>query len=399
MTSTLQQRISRMGLAAAGAVLTLVVLLAFGVATTPVAQAQTFTDLYNFTGSSDGGYPYASLIRDAVGNLYGTTYYAGASGYGTVFKVNKKGVETVLYNFTGGADGGYPFAGLIRDKVGNLYGTTYYGGATGYGTVFKVDKKGTETVLYSFTGGTTDGCYPYQGVVQDKTGNFYGTTESCGASSNGTVFKLSKKGTLTLLHSFAGGTSDGAAPLYGSLLMGKNGNLYGVTEAGGATGQGTVYKLSKKGTETVLYSFAGGTTDGCYPFGSVALDKTNNVYGTAESCGASSAGIVWKVNKKGTETVLYNFTGGADGAYPLAGVILDATGNLYGDTEVGGASGLGAVYKLSKKGTETVLHSFAGSDGEIPLGGVIRDAKGTLYGTTADGGSGGYGVVWQITKK
>ncbi len=399
MTKQLQPRISRMGLAAASAALVLAVLLVFGVMTTPSAQAQTFTDLYNFTGPTDGGYPYAGVVRDAAGNLYGTTYYGGTSGYGTVFQVDKKGTETVLHNFTNGTDGGYPIAGLIRDEAGNLYGTTSSGGAHNLGTVFKVNRKGTETVLHSFAGGSTDGCDPYQGVIQDKAGNFYGTTYACGASGGGTVFKLSKQGTLTLLHNFAGGPSDGTAPLYGSLLMDKTGNLYGVTEVGGTAGQGVLYKVNTKGTVRVLHNFVNAPTDGCYPLGSVTMDKMNNIYGTTKSCGTSGAGVVWKVNKKGAESVLYSFTGGADGASPFAGVILDAKGNVYGDTEAGGASGLGAVYELSKKGTETVLHSFAESDGGTPYGGVIMDAKGTLYGTTETGGSGNYGVVWQITKK
>jgi uncharacterized repeat protein (TIGR03803 family) len=399
VTNTRQQRNSKIRLGAASAALTLVVVLMLGLVTTQSAQAQTFTDLYNFTGGADGGYPYATLVRDAAGNLYGTTYIGGSSSYGTVFKVDTSGTETVLYSFTGGADGGYPFAGLVRDTAGNLYGTTYYGGSSNYGTVFKVATSGTETVLHTFAGGTTDGCYPYGGLLRDKAGNLYGTTEVCGASSQGTVFKVATSGTETVLHSFTGGTTDGGNPLYTSLLMDKKGNLYGVTYGGGTSSEGVVYKLSKTGTLTVLHSFSGGTTDGCYPYGTPAMDKKGNLYSTTDSCGSSSVGILWKVSKKGTETVLHNFAGGStDGAYPIAGVIMDAKGNLYGDTDGGGTSSLGTVYKLSKTGTVTLLHSFAGSDGEIPIGGLIRDSKGTLYGDTVEGGSGSYGTVWQLTK-
>ncbi len=310
MTNILQQRVSKMRLGAASATLTLVVVLGLGAAAIPSAQAQTFNDLYNFAGPTlDGAYPYGVFVRDTKGNLYGTTYYGGSSYAGTVFEISKTGTETILYNFTGSSDGGYPFTGLVRDAKGNLYGTTEGGGASGYGTVFKV-AKGVETVLYSFAGGTTDGCYPYQGLVEDKAGNLYGTTESCGATGEGTAFKISKAGKEKVLHSFAGGSSDGAFPIYGNLAMDKTGNLYGVTEEGGTSSEGVVYKLSKKGTLTVLHSFAGGTTDGCYPLGSVAINKTGNVYGTTEACGSSSAGTVWELTKKGTETVLYNFTDG-----------------------------------------------------------------------------------------
>ena len=398
MINILQQRVSKMRLGAASAALALLVVLVLGAATTPSAQAQTFNDLYNFAGpTSDGGYPYGVLVRDTKGNLYGTTYYGGSSSAGTVFVVSKTGTETILYNFTGASDGGYPFTGLVRDAKGNLYGTTSSGGASGYGTVFKV-AKGVETVLWSFTGGTTDGCYPYQGLVEDKAGNLYGTTESCGTTGEGTVFKVSKAGKEKVLHSFAGGSTDGEFPFYGNLTMDKTGNIYGVAEAGGADGYGVAYKMNKKGTVTVLYSFAGGTTDGCYPLGSVAVDKTGNVYGTAESCGTGGAGTAWKVSKKGIETVLYSFTDGAsDGGYPLSGVARDTKGNVYGTCEVGGASGLGTVFEVSKTGTLTLLHSFSGSDGEIPIGGVNLDAKGNLYGTAADGGTDGYGVVWSLT--
>jgi len=396
VTDTLQQRISKVRLGAASAALTLGVVLVLGVVATQSAQAQTFTVLYNFTGSSDGAYPYAILLRDAAGNLYGTTE-VGGSGNGVVFKVDTSGKETVLYSFTGGADGGYPFAGVVRDKSGNLYGTTEAGGSSALGTVFKVDTSGTETVLHSFAGGTTDGCYPYGGLLRDKAGNLYGTTADCGASSVGTVFKIDTSGAETVLHSFT--VSDGGYPFYTSLLMDKKGNLYGVTSSGGTSGEGVVYKLSKSGTLTVLHSFTGGATDGCYPYGTPAMDKKGTLYGTAEACGSSSEGIVWKVSKTGTETVLHSFAGGSsDGGYPLAGVIMDAKGNLYGDTELGGTSSLGTVYKLSKTGTLTLLHSFAGSDGEIPFDDLIRDAKGTLYGTTEGGGSSSVGTAWKITK-
>jgi len=181
--------------------------------------------------------------------------------------------------------------------------------------------------------------------------------------------------------------------------MDGKGNLYSVASQGGTSGEGVLYKLSQNGKLTVLQSFAAGTMDGCYPYGTPAADTKGNLYGTTAGCGSSNAGIVWKVSKNGTESVLHNFAGGSsDGEYPLAGVILDSKGNLYGDTQVGGASNLGTVFELNKKGALTLLHSFPGSsDGKLLYDGLIRDAEGHLYGTTLNGGSGGYGTVWKLT--
>jgi uncharacterized repeat protein (TIGR03803 family) len=401
VTKAPQQGISQTRLGAASVALTLMVVLGLGVVTAQSAPAQTLTVLYNFTGSSDGGDPYAGVVRDTAGNLYGTTYYAGFYGYGVVFKLDTKGAETVLYTFTGGPDGGYPIGGVVRNTAGTLYGTTSFGGSSSEGTVFKVSKTGKETVLHSFAGWPTDGCYPYGGLLRDKAGNLYGTTAQCGSSNNGTVFKVSKTGKETVLHNFAGGTTDGATPMFTSVRMDKRGNLYGVTEDGGNHGGGVVYKLSKRGALTVLHSFPWGTTkDGCYAVGTLAIGDQGNLYGITNSCGSFDLGIVWKVSKKGSESVLHNFAGGsADGSVPMAGVIMDAGGNLYGDTETGGASGLGAVYKVNKKGTLTLLHSFAGSDGASPIGDVILDGKGNLYGTAYAGGSAGNGTVWKLSMR
>ncbi len=386
------------------AALALAIVLVSGIIATRSAQAQTFAVLHNFTGTPDGSLPYASLIRDKEGNLYGTTETGGASGAGTVFKVNKSGKETVLYSFTGASDGANPFAGLLQDAAGNLYGTTANGGSSGVGTVFKLSKAGKETVLHSFAGGTTDGCYPFGGLLRDTAGNLYGTTEVCGASGVGTVFKLTKTGKETILHSFAGGSSDGEFPSFTSLLMDAKGNLLGVAEQGGTANLGVVYKLSKTQKITILHSFAGGASDGCDVFGTPAMDTAGNLYGTANACGSAGAGMIWKVNPKGKETVLHNFVPGpSDGSEPVAGVILDAKGNLYGSTYQGGSANLGTVYKLNKKGSITLLHTFTGPDGDYLYAGVLRDASGNLYGTTLYGGSGqectnGCGTVWQITK-
>ena len=397
----------------ANAPLTLVILFVLAAGTSP-AEAQTFTVLHTFTGPNGEG-AYAGLVRDAAGNLYGATSQGGSFGDGLVFKFNPAGKETVLYSFTG-VDGNSP-NGVIRDAHGNLYGTTYAGGSgqcrsdlgPGCGTVFRLDAKGNETVLHSFTGGA-DGALPFAGLILDAKGNLYGTAanggamSSCNGSGCGVVFKLDPSGKETVLYRFTGGTTDGCNPAGG--LLRHKGNLYGTTYSCGASGYGTVFKLNTSGTETVLHSFAGGTTDGAEPYAGLVRDTEGVLYGTTLYGGQSSDGTVFMVSETGTETVLHNFAGGAtDGEYPNAGVILDAKGNLYGDTFQGGPSNWGTVFELTmKKGPTgrrahiTLLHSFTGLKGGAgPYGGVIRVA-GNLYGTTSGGGRRGDGTVWQITK-
>ena len=397
VTNTRQQSISGMFREAASAALALILLLGLGVATSQSTRAQTFTVQHNFTGASDGGNPYAGEVWDASGNAYSTASGGGSSANGVVFKLGKNGRETVLYTFTGGSDGGEPLAGLLRDAAGNLYGTTFAGGASGNGVVFKLSKSGKETVLHSFAGGSSDGAHPWGSLIQDAEGNFYGTTFGGGASNWGTVYKLSKGGKETILHTFTGGSSDGEFPYYTSLLMDTSGTLYGITAQGGTSNRGVVYKLSKSGRLKVLHSFIGGTTDGCFPYGTLAIDTEGNFYGTTYKCGSANAGIVWKLSPKGAETVLHTFVGGSsDGAYPYAGLIVDAEGNFYGDTAYGGSSNAGTVYKLNKKGAVKVLHSFTGADGESPIGGLVWDTSGNLYGTAYEGGDDGYGTAWKL---
>jgi uncharacterized repeat protein (TIGR03803 family) len=381
-----------------GAALMSVVVLCFGAGTAQSVRAQTLHVLYNFAGSADGGDPFASLIRDAAGNLYSTVDYGGTSFAGAVFKVAPNGTETVLYSFSGGADGAYPFSPLVRDSAGNLYGTTSMGGSANAGVVFKVTPSGTETVLHSFTGGA-DGVTPIGGLLRDNTGNLYGTTSQGGSYNDGVLFKLTPHGKETILHTFTGSTRDGKYPSYTSLLMDAQGNFYGVTEEGGAADGGILYKLSTTGKLTILHSFKGGTTDGCNVLGTPFMDAAGNFYGTTSSCGTHTLGTVWRVSKSGKETVLHSFAGGTtDGKYPLAGVIVDANGNLYGNTETGGSDDVGTVYEISKSGKFTLLHSFDGTDGKYPYGSFVQNAKGTLFGTALNGGTIGYGTVWKIVK-
>jgi uncharacterized repeat protein (TIGR03803 family) len=391
-------------------VLALIALLS-SLALVQSAQAQTFTILHSFSypTSFDGEYPYGNLIQDGSGNLYGSTYWGGdynfGSGFGTLFTVNASTGYVQMYEFTGTSggnfvDGANPFAGLVAGTSSMLYGTAYDGGASGYGIVYSFDLDGKEeTVLHNFNNGKSDGAFPSGGLIVDAKGNLYGTTAEGGRFGLGTIFKMSTSGKQTILHSFAGGASDGQYPLYTSLVIDAAGDLYGLTEEGGTAGVGVLYELSHNGTFKLLHSFAGGAQDGCHPFGTPFIDANGNIYGTTFGCGSSGDGTVWQVQKDGTETLLHNFVGGKkDGAAPLSSVIGDAAGNLYGNTELGGPSNQGTAYTINAKGKLTLLHSFASSDGAYPVGGMVRDAHGTLYGTTFYGGEFYYGTVWEITR-
>ena len=375
-------------------------LLAVGVwvALANPAVAQTVRTLYRFAGGMDGSNPYGGLIADAEGNLYGTTAYGGSSncesglGCGTVFKLDKtgKGKETVLYSFTGGTDGANPYAGLIRDADGNLYGTTAFGGSSNAGTVFRLDATGKETVLYSFSG--VDGENPYASLIRDAAGNLYGTTFRGGESGLGTVFKLDGAGNETVLHSFNG--ADGQNP-YADLTRDAEGNLYGTTNYGGDSNLGTVFKLDRAGNETVLHSF--NLADGAEPTAPLIRDAEGNLYGTTGAGGESNWGTVFKLDKTGNETVLHSFSF-ADGGFPFGGrLIRDVAGNLYGTTSEGGAAYNGTVFRLDRAGNVTVLYSFTGGrDGGILAAGLIRERReaifySTTFGGGVPGGFGGYG--------
>jgi uncharacterized repeat protein (TIGR03803 family) len=384
--------------------------LALAVIVLPIsAQGQTFTTLYSFPNVVDGNGPHAGLIRDTDGNFYGTTVDGGGGGNcgqtsecGAVFKLDKTGKETVLYAFTGGADGGVPEAGLILDPAGNLYGTASIAGSRLYGVVFKLDPTGKETVLYNFSG-HSDGRDPNGGVIRDEKGNLCGATVEGGALRAGVVFKLDSSGRETVLHSF-GGNNDGAYP-YAGLIRDAEGNLYGTTAAGGKAGCfmdqgcGTVFKIDAQGKETVLYRFGSRANDGANPYGALIRDTRGNLYGTTFSGGIIDGcqygcGTVFKVSASGKETVLYRFTG-AQGCFPNGGLVRDAAGNLYGTTLAGGHancpdnySTCGTIFRLDPSGKETTLHAFANStDGANPFDSLILDSEGNLYGTASGGGN------------
>ncbi|MGA7381545.1 MAG: choice-of-anchor tandem repeat GloVer-containing protein, partial [Terriglobales bacterium] len=376
------------------------------------SQAQTYQVLYAFKGAPDGSGPAAGVIQDSQGNLYGTTAMGGNScgantnGCGTVFKLSTTGNETVLYSFTGGADGGAPSAGLIQDAQGNLYGTTYWGGDIsncspyGCGVVFKLDPTGNETVLYSFKG-SADGEGPQAGLIQDAQGNLYGTTTyggdpSCVASDGlgcGVVFMLSATGEETVLHTFAGGV-DGALP-YAGVIQAAQGNLYGTTAYGGAGSCGIVFKLNDTGTETILHTF-GCSRNGASPEAGVIQDAAGNLYGTTHWGGYNchlaqdGCGVVFKLSAEGKETAFSPFSANG-GRNPHAGLIEDSSGNFYGTTYAGAYQGQGTVFEMSSTGKRNQLYWFCKdwpqcTDGVDPQAGLIQDAQGNLYGTTTSGG-------------
>ena len=366
--------------------------------------AQTYSVLHSFEGPPDGKYPDSVLTKDAKGNVYGTTFWGGGSYGGTVFRLDSNGTESILYNFLAGY-GAHPNGDLIRDEEGNLYGATTGGGDYGMGAVFRLDKKGNENVLYSFKGTRGDGAEPASGPIRDADGNLYGTTTGGGRSKNGTVYKIDRTGRETILHRFTGGW-DGSIP-YGSLARDDQGNLYGTTGYGGNGGGcdcGGVFKINTAGRLTVLYGFTGKGGDGNVAYAGVILDETGNLYGTTLyggnlQCGYPSpggCGIVYKVDPAGKETVLYAFSG-TDGEYPAGGVVHDVAGNLYGTTLAGGDYDYGTVFKLDSTGKLAVLHSFNVSpDGNTPWAGVFLDPSGALYGTTEQGGDHSWGIVYEL---
>jgi len=333
------------------------------------AQAQTYNlrVIHRFTGApNDGESPEVGVVFDGAGNLYGTTVYGGTYDGGTIFKIAKDGTETILHSFEHAEEPVLPGEVTIDPASGDVYGTTYQGGGgcayNGCGEIYKLAADGTFTELHAF--GDTDGG-PNAPLVLDRQGNLYGSTSD-------TVFEYGADGTYTVLHTFTG--PDGRYPS-SAVIRDRAGNLYGVTSQGGADDDGTIYKLAPDGTLTTLYSFTGGT-DGFYPV-SLAGDRAGNLYGTAYIANGSST-TIFKLAPDGTFTTLHTFTGGADGLY--ANPVLPIGGDLYGTARAGGDNGAGTVFKLASDGTFTVLHAFTFREGAPDAGLALQYGK--LFGTT-----------------
>jgi uncharacterized repeat protein (TIGR03803 family) len=359
-------------------------------------SGDTLTTLASFS-SSTGTHPSSGVILDSGGNLYGTTEYGGASFDGTVFEL-AKGSNTITtvasFNGTNGQD---PQAGLILDSSGNLYGTTFFGGASGDGTVFELAKgSSTITTLASFNG--ANGEDPHTGVVMDSSGNLYGITYFGGASGNGTIFELAKgSGTITTLYSF--NSTNGPNPQAG-VILDSSGNLYGTLAGGGASGDGTVYELAKgSGSLTTLASFNG--ANGNSPADTPLMDSSGNLYGTTYAGGANGFGTIFELaHGSGSITTLASFNGPNGGNLdPTGTLILDSSGNLYGTTQFGGTSSDGTAFEVVKgSGTISTLATFDGANGLNPVAGLILDSSGNLYGTTYGGGASSYGTVFRLTQ-
>jgi uncharacterized repeat protein (TIGR03803 family) len=378
--------------------------------------------LYTFTGNADGAVPYGGVVLDPAGNVYGTTTAGGNGGAncgnppncGVVFKIGPTGHESLLHTFTGpSADGASPTEGVTRDSAGRLYGLS---GA--FLTVYELQPSATfcaavlcpwnESLLYNSEIGQLGGI-PTGIPIFDAQGNIYAASNAGGSGTNcaggcGFIFKVDPQGQETVIYNFQGGSADGGWPT-GPLLLAADGSLYGTTDIGGPSGYGTVYEIDADGNESVLYSFTGGN-DGGAPQTGVIADGEGNLYGTTLIGGQSgpgcvhggTCGVVFELipNQDGswTESVLYRFQGGADGANPF-GLLRDSQGNFYGTTQSGGAClygpYCGTVYKLDSAANRTTLWNFtAGTDGLEPgYGSLVMDQQGSLYGTTFYGGDDG----------
>ncbi len=394
-------------------------MLAMGAATSlliTAAWAASATKLvYSFGGNADGEYTDTELVRDSAGNLYGTSVQGGIFGGGTVFQVTPAGVHTVLYDFTGGADGGEPYKGVTLDAQGNLYGTAVTGGGGscegGCGVVYKLSNSGgswNQTVIHTFTG--SDGSGPGSPVAIDKNGDVFGTTPTGGANGIGVVYQLREDAgawKFRVIHTFTGG-DDGGGGSASRLLIDAAGNLFGVCTVGGANGFGTVFEMSQHQGQwqlTTLYAFKD-SPDGALPYGGLVADKGGNFYGTTYYAGASDLGTVYqltKINGVWTERVLYSFQGGSDGGSPISTLVADAAGNLYGTTSEGGAAacGCGTIFKMSRdssgKWTETVAYRFPGTPQPgFAYNGLVADPSGIFYGATVHGGSGNDGAIYKF---
>jgi len=399
-----------------------VIVIGFFVA--PGAPAQTkFKTLHTFTLGPDGYNPHASLIFDQAGNLYGTTELGGYYSDGTVFELTPgadgRWKEILLHTF-GADDGAMPLAGLIFDQAGNLYGTTSQGGSENGGGVFKLapnsDGSWTETVLHAFCSldKCRDGAKPWASLIFDQAGNLYGTTVQGGPSSEctygcGTVFKLTPNQdgswTESVVHNFNGG--DGAQPS-ASVIFDQAGNLYGTTAEGGSQDSGVVFKLApnQDGSwrQSVLRNFSSGNDHDCrFPLAGLIFDQAGNLYGTTENGGAYDSGVVFQLtpNSNGIwkEKVLITCSS-ENGMFPWAGLVFDQAGSLYGTTTEGGPANLGVAFKLAPNSNggwdKTVLHAFRGHPEEHPYAGLTLDNAGNLYGT-ALGGDYSLGSVFEIT--
>lgn len=353
-----------------------------------VAPAQTFTNLWSFSGFNGSNPELVSLVQGPDGNMWGTTEQGGSSNCGTVFKITPSGVLSTVFSFDC-TDGAGLAVGLSLGKDGNFYGVTGGGGGHGDGSVFKLTPGGSLTTVFNFSG--TNGVAPYGTLVQGTDGNFYGTTNGGGSIGYGTVFKITPGGTLTTLHSFD--FAHGSNPT-GGVIQGADGNFYGTTGLGGSGGQGVVYEISAGGAFKVLYNFQ--ANDGQNANGSLVQGTDGNFYGTTSAGGPGGSGTLFKITPRGTLTTFHSFNYNVDGAYPSGTLVQAADGNFYGTTAAGGAICCGTIFKITKAAVLTTLHNFADSEGSDLLGGLGQRTDGTFYGVANYGGQSNDGTVFSL---
>jgi uncharacterized repeat protein (TIGR03803 family) len=390
----------------------------FIIALSLVTATATTTDVIFSFAEDNGEYADTDLETDSAGNIYGSTVLGGDHGSGTVFQLSSTGTgweQTVLYSFTGGADGGEPYKGVTIDRHGNLYGTAVTGGSGGCeggcGVVYKLTQSnGTwnQTVIYAFNGGD-DGSGPGARVTVDRSGNVYGMTPTGGIYGAGTIYKLQPNAgsyTFQVIHTFTGG-NDGASGSAGRMLL-DHGRLYGAVTAGGMFGSGVVFELTPTTVGEwdfrTLYSFHG-QPDGSFPYGALLRASSGKIYGTTYYGGRNGLGAVYELSPRSVgewnERIIYSFQTGSDGNSPISNLVSDAAGNFYGTTSEGGL-GSGTIFKLAPAGggrwTESVVHSFAGPpDGGFSYNGMVVDPFGNFYGATVHGGTDDDGSVYQFT--
>lgn len=348
--------------------------------------------LHSFADNPDGSAPLAGVIQARDGNFYGITQQGGVNGRGTVFKLTPAGEQAVLWSFGAGLDGSLPMGSLLQGSDGNLYGTTLTGGAYGYGTAFKISLSGSETVLWSFGGSGCDGRSPSGNLLEASDGSFYGMTNRGGTGSEGTIFRLTPDGAETVMFSLDnnGGPS---MPELNGLILDNDGTFYGVSEGGGDDGFGTLFKITPDGAMTRLHSFDRDTGD--LATGSLIEASDGNFYGVTRGGGTYDLGVIFQLTPSGTLSVLHSFGADGDGDTPGGGLIQASDGNLYGVT-CGYDSG--TLFRFTLEGTETLLYTFqdASTSGTCPLDRLVEAEDGSLYGVTGDGGAHGAGTVYRI---
>jgi uncharacterized repeat protein (TIGR03803 family) len=350
-----------------------------------------YTALHSINGTTDGGYCYGSITEGADGNLYGITYQGGTYGYGTIFKVTKTGTYTVIRNLSYATDGGYSRGDLIQATDGNFYGMTAAGGVNGYGTIFRITTAGVFTVLRSLS--SADGSNPIGNLMQHSDGFLYGMGHG-GAHGAGTFFRISTSGAFTLLHSFSSDT-EGSDP-NGGLVRSNDGNLYGLTSYGGPNFGGTSFRVTTTGAFTLLSSFDGATI-GNAPYESLIRGTDSAFYGTTSDAGPNQYyGTIFKICA-GKTSLLYSFNS-TQGGIPRGSLVQASNGIFYGTTEYGGTNGGGTIFKITKAGVYTVLRNLqSNTDGAEPNGSLIQATDGNLYGMAYSGGNNSGGTIFKIT--